>query len=202
MQHSLIVLVIILFLGVGAQWLAWRTRLPSIVLLLVSGFIAGPILGLLKPDELLGDLLFPIVSISVAIILFEGGLSLKISELSKVAKTVRNLATLGILITWLLGTLGAWLILDFELSLACLLGAILVVTGPTVIAPIIRYLRLSGKIGSVLKWEAMLNDPIGAILAVLVFEAILAGVPDRKLQCLVMKSESDQPDEAPTGIDG
>ena len=165
----------ILVLGVCAQWLAWRFRLPSILLLLLFGFAAGPVTGFLDPDALLGDLLVPVVALSVAVILFEGGLSLRVAELPKVGRVVRRLISLGVLVTWLLGAAAAYLILGLDPGLAVLLGAILVVTGPTVIGPLLRLVRPTGPVGAALKWEGILIDPIGAVLAVLVFEAILAG---------------------------
>ena len=175
MEQALIGLISILVLGISAQWLAWRLRIPSIVILILFGFLIGPVFKILNPDALLGELLFPLVSISVAIILFEGGLSLKIAELKKVGGVVRNLVSVGVLIAWALGSFGAWAFLGMDLPLAVLLGSILVVTGPTVIGPLLRSIHLSSKTASILKWEAMLNDPIGAILAVLVFEAIVTG---------------------------
>ena len=164
----------IIILGIGAEWLAWRIRLPSILLLLIFGFIAGSVTGFLKPDEMFGDLLLPIVSLAVAIILFEGGLNLKISELRRIGSVVRNLVTIGVLVTWLIGGTAAFFLLNLELPLAILLGAILVVTGPTVIVPLLRHLRPGGQVGSILKWEGIVIDPIGAVLAVLVFEVIIA----------------------------
>jgi NhaP-type Na+/H+ or K+/H+ antiporter len=164
----------IIILGIGAEWLAWRIRLPSILLLLIFGFIAGSVTGFLKPDEMFGDLLLPIVSLAVAIILFEGGLNLKISELRRIGSVVRNLVTIGVLATWLIGGAAAFFLLNLELPLAILLGAILVVTGPTVIVPLLRHLRPGGQVGSILKWEGIVIDPIGAVLAVLVFEVIIA----------------------------
>jgi len=182
----LVELVLILVIGVTAQWLAWRLRLPSILLLLVFGFVAGPITGLLNPDKLLGNLLFPWISVSVAIILFEGGLSLKFRELKKTGGVVRNLVLIGVPITWAVTTWSAWTILGLDFKLALLLGAILVVTGPTVIGPLLRHLRPSSRISSILKWEAIINDPLGVILAILVFEAILAGGFQVEPQTLLM----------------
>lgn len=172
-EYLLVGTASILILGITAQWLAWRLRLPSILLLLIFGFIAGPITGLIKPDELLGDLLFPIVSVSVALILFEGGLNLKFVELRQTWHIVRNLVTVGVLFTWLASTSAAHLILGFDLPIALLFGAILVVTGPTVIIPLLRHVRPIRQVDSIVKWEGIVNDPIGAILAVLVFEAIV-----------------------------
>lgn len=174
-EELLIGLSSILVLGIAAQWLAWRLRLPSILLLLIFGFIAGPVTGFLDPDHLFGDLLFPIVSLSVAIILFEGGLSLNIRELREVGVVVRRLISVGVLVTWAIGSAAAYLLLDMDIALSMLLGAILVVSGPTVIMPLLRHVRPTPRIGSTLKWEGILIDPVGATLAVLVFEAIVAG---------------------------
>jgi NhaP-type Na+/H+ or K+/H+ antiporter len=174
-EHILLGLASIIVLGIGAEWLAWRLRLPSILLLLIFGIVVGPVIGFLNPDALFGDLLLPIVSLAVAIILFEGGLNLRVSELRQVGSVVRKLLTVGALVTWMISTGAAYFLLDLDFALALLLGAILVVSGPTVIMPLLRHLRPSGQLGSILKWEGVVIDPIGAILAVLVFEAILAG---------------------------
>ena len=185
-EHLLVGLSSILVLGIVAQWLAWRLRLPSILLLLIFGFLAGPATGLLDPDELFGPVLFPLVSISVAIILFEGGLTLRLTELREVRKVVRNLITIGALVTWTTGALAAHLILGLPVYLAVLLGAILIVTGPTVVVPLLRHIRPAPRIGSVAKWEGIMIDPVGATLAVLVFEAILVGdVQEATSQALV-----------------
>jgi NhaP-type Na+/H+ or K+/H+ antiporter len=174
-EHPLIAISGIIVLGIAAQWLAWRLRLPSILLLLVFGFAAGPATGLLDPDALLGNLLLPIISVGVSVILFEGGLSLRITELREIGGVVRNLITVGTLATWLISAGAAHFILGLDFALSVLLGAIVVVTGPTVIVPLLRHVRPVGQVGSILKWEGILIDPIGAILAVLVFEAILPG---------------------------
>ena len=174
-EHLLVGLTLILVLGIAARWIAWRLHLPSILLLLLSGIAIGPVTGFLNPDEVFGELLLPLVSISVAVILFEGGLSLSLSDLREIGSIVRNLVTLGVLVTWVITTGAAYLILGFDFPLALLLGAILVVTGPTVVIPLLRHVRPKGRIGSIVKWEGILNDPVGALLAVLVYEAILAG---------------------------
>ncbi len=168
-------LVLILVLGTLAQWTAWRIRLPSILLLLAAGIIAGPIAGWIQPDQLFGDLIMPLISLSVAVILYEGGLNLKIRELREIGGLFFRLITIGVAVTWAITAAAAHYVLDFEWPVATLLGAILVVTGPTVVGPIIRYLRLRGKVGALLKWEGIIIDPIGAILAVLVFAAIRSG---------------------------
>ena len=173
-EFPLIGIAGIIALGIGAQWLAWRFRLPSILLLLLLGFVAGPVTGFLNPDVLFGELLLPIVSLSVSIILFEGGLSLRLSELKEVGRVVLNLITIGVLITWLATAVLGHHLLGLDFSLAMLLGAILVVTGPTVIGPLLMQIRPVGRVGSIVKWEGIVNDPIGAVLAVLVFKATLA----------------------------
>lgn len=182
MEHQLFLyLAAVPLLGMVAQWLAWRLRLPSILLLL--GF--GVALGALKsPDEIIEDisrqpgsaieLLLPIVSLSVAIILFEGGLSLRLRELKTSGKVVFRLVTWAAAISCLLTTLAARFILQLDLRLSLLLGAILVVTGPTVVGPLLRHIRPNRRLGSVLKWEGIVIDPIGAVLALLVFEQVLA----------------------------
>ena len=170
----LVSLASIVVLGAAAQWLAWRLRIPSILLLLAAGLIAGPVTGFLNPEKLLGELLLPIVSLSVAVILFEGGLSLRAHELRDVGQVLLRLATLGAIVSWGVTAVAAHALLHLGWPLSLMLGAILVVTGPTVIGPLLRHLRLGGQAGSLLKWEGILIDPVGAILAVLVFSAVRA----------------------------
>lgn len=174
-EHILVGLASVVALGVSAQWLAWRTKLPAILMLLAFGIIAGPVTGFIDPDALMGKLLSPFVSISVAIILFEGGLSLSMSEFKKIGGVVIKLITIGIAITWFLASLAAFFFLDLGIEISVLFGAVLIVTGPTVIIPLLRQVRPTETAGSVLKWEGIVNDPIGAMMAVLVFEIIIAG---------------------------
>jgi NhaP-type Na+/H+ or K+/H+ antiporter len=174
-EELLVGLASVVALGISAQWLAWRTKLPAILVLLLFGIIAGPVTGFLNPDNLMGDLLSPFVSISVAIILFEGGLSLRMEEFRKIGAVVLKLITVGILITWVLAALAAYYFLGLGIEIAVLFGAILIVTGPTVIIPLLRQVRPTERVASVIKWEGIVNDPIGAMMAVLVFEIILAG---------------------------
>lgn len=166
-------LALIGVLGAAAQWLAWRLRLPAIVLLLIAGFIAGPVTGILDPARDFGDLLRPLVALAVALILFEGGLSLNFAELRGASVAVRRLVTFGGPIAFGLGALAAHYIAGLSWPSALVLGAILVVTGPTVIIPLLRHARLKPRAASVLRWEAILNDPVGALLAVGVFEVVL-----------------------------
>lgn len=174
-EEVLISLASLIILGIGAQWLAWRLRFPSIVFLLIFGFLAGPVTGYLNPDLLMGDLLLPFVTLAVAVILFEGGLTLNIKELREIGPTLLSLISIGVLVTWAVGALGAHYILGLNTEISILLGAILVVTGPTVIGPLLRHIRPSARVNDILKWEGIVIDPIGALLAVLVFEAILVG---------------------------
>jgi len=171
----LIALSGIIVLGIFAQWLAWRLKMPSILLLLLFGFIAGPITGFIDPDRIFGESFFPFVSLSVAIILFEGGLSLKFFDLKATGSVVHRLISLGALVSWALGTGAAYYILGLDFQMAALLGAILIVTGPTVIGPLLSHVRPTAKVASILRWEGILIDPIGAVLAVLIYEAILGG---------------------------
>ncbi|HEY5625797.1 MAG TPA: cation:proton antiporter [Dehalococcoidia bacterium] len=174
-EEILLRLAGILAAGVGAQWLAWRLRFPSILLLLVAGFILGPVTEFVDPDELLGDLLLPLVSVAVAVILFEGGLSLRVRDLLDIGGVVPRLVTIGAAITGFLGALGAHLIIGLDEGVAILAGAILVVTGPTVIVPMLEQIRPIGRVSTILRWEGIVIDPIGATVAVLVFEGVVVG---------------------------
>lgn len=175
-EHLLLIgLSSIIVLGIAAQWLAAKLRLPGILLLLLAGFVAGPVTGLLDPDALFGDILPTLISLAVGIILFDGGLSLRFSELREVRSTVRRLISIGAAVTLVVGTLAAHWLLAFEWRLSLLLSAILIVSGPTVILPLLRHIRPKGRTGSVLKWEGIFIDPIGAVVAVLIFEVIIAG---------------------------
>ena len=160
--------------GASSQWLAWKLKLPSILFLLLSGIVLGPLFGWLNADELLGDVLFPFVSIAVAIILFEGGLTLSKDEIRGHGAVVRNLLVFGVLTTWILIAFTARLLFDMSWEMASLFGAIGIVTGPTVIKPLLRIVRPSEKIAQVLHWEGILVDPLGALLAILAFNYIVA----------------------------
>ena len=177
MDESKIILLLAgtVVLGVSAQWIAWWLKLPSILMLLLVGIAAGPGFHLLDPEALLGDLLFPFVSLSVALILFEGGLTLRFSEFKHVGGTVLRLISLGVLVTWIIATVSAYVLVGLSFELSLLLGAILTVTGPTVVGPLLRHIRPVGSAGSILKWEGILVDPVGALLAVLIFQAIDSG---------------------------
>jgi NhaP-type Na+/H+ or K+/H+ antiporter len=140
-------------LGIACQWLAWWAKLPAILFLLLSGLIVGPVTGILKPDDLFGDLLFPMVSLSVAIILFEGSLTLRIDEIRGSGSVVRNLISIGALITWLITSAATYFMLAFPFDISLLFGAVVVVTGPTVIMPMLRTVRPNAKIANILRWD-------------------------------------------------
>ena len=170
-EHSVVLsIVTVAGLGVGAQWLAWRLKMPAIVLLAAVGLIMGPGLGLIHPSQDFGEFLRPVVSLCVAIILFEGGLSLQLRELKEAASGVRRLVYLGVPLAWSFSSLCAHYIGGLDWSVSLVFGAIMVVTGPTVIMPLLRQAALNRKTASYLKWEGIINDPIGALLAVLVFQ--------------------------------
>ena len=163
-------IALVAVLGLGAQWVAWRLRMPAIVLLAASGLVAGPLSGWLVPSQAFGPLLQPLVGLAVAVILFEGGLNLPLHELRHAASGVKRLASVGVLLAWLLTAMAARYVGGLTWPVSLVLGAILVVTGPTVIIPLLRHARLPRRPASFLKWEGIVNDPIGALLAVLVFE--------------------------------
>lgn len=165
--------------SVFAQWLAWAFKVPAILFLLIIGLLLGPVFSILNPDELLGDLLFPVISLSVAIILFEGSLTLHFRELKGIGKVVRNLCSIGMLTTFVIIALSSYWLLNLDWRVSAVLGAVLVVTGPTVITPLLNIMRPSIEVDRILRWEGIVIDPIGALFAVLVFEAVkFAGPTD------------------------
>ena len=174
MDHIALTLALIVLAGFGCQWLAWKVKLPSILPLLAVGILIGPVLGWFNPDEMLGDLLHPLVSLAVAIILFEGSLTLQRDEINKVQSVVRKLVSTGALITWLTVSLGMHYLFGLEKLLSILFGALVIVTGPTVIVPMLRTVRPNTKISNILRWEGIIIDPIGALIAVVVYEFIIS----------------------------
>ena len=170
-------LALILGAGMLAQWLAWRLQIPSIIALLLAGLALGPGLGVVDPDELLGGTLFPLVSLAVAIILFEGGLDLPPRELRNTGIVVRRLITVGAIATFLVAWYGAREIFGISNQAAIVLGAVLVVTGPTVVGPLLRFVRPTGTTGPILRAEGVLIDPIGATAALIAFEIVLTDAP-------------------------
>ena len=175
MPSPLLYLTAVIFVGVLAQAIAWRIKLPAILLLLALGFTLG---RWAEPETYIPDrLLSAAISLSVAVILFEGGLSLKLRELSESGSALLRLTTLGAALTWLCCAWASRLLVFDTLQVAALAGAIYIVTGPTVIGPLLRHVRPRRRVAAVAKWEGIVIDPIGASMAVLVYEAILAQGP-------------------------
>ncbi|MAB92472.1 MAG: sodium:proton exchanger [Alteromonas sp.] len=174
MSDPLMSLVAVGLLSIGCQYLAYRVRLPAILPLLIVGILVGPVWGILDADALFGNLLFPVVSLSVAIILFEGSLTLKFRDIAGHGNMVRNLCSIGVIVTWGIAAVAAHYSLNISWQLAFLFGAIVTVTGPTVIVPMLRTVRPKTNLANILRWEGIVIDPIGALLAVLVFEFIVA----------------------------
>jgi NhaP-type Na+/H+ or K+/H+ antiporter len=164
-------------LAVGSQLLAGRVRLPAIVVLLPVGFLAGIATDDVHPDALLGALYQPFVSLAVGVILFEAGLRLSVGEVARdIRKIVGRLVTVGVVVTWAGVTVAVALLFDGLGDLVPLLiGAVLVVSGPTVVLPLLSFVRPARKVRSLLMWEGVLVDPVGALLGVLVFHAVLSG---------------------------
>ena len=175
LEDPILQLAGLVVLAFGVTWLGERARIPVILPLLVTGFLIGPILGWANPAELFGDLLTPAVSIAVGLILFEGGLSLRIREMEGQQRVLWLLVTVGVLITWAIGAVVTSLFTDLSGGMAVLTGSILVVSGPTVIGPLLTLVRPHRSVASILKWESIIIDPIGALLAVITFEILLLG---------------------------
>ena len=169
-EHIAITIVSVSALGVAAQWIAWRLKMPAIIFLAAFGLVVGPALGLIDPSADFGQFLRPVVSLCVAIILFEGGLSLQLRELKEAAGGVRRLVYAGVPLAWGFSSACAHYVGGLDWPVSLVFGAIMVVTGPTVIMPMLRNAALNRRTASYLKWEGIVNDPIGALLAVLVFQ--------------------------------
>ncbi|SET75869.1 sodium/proton antiporter, CPA1 family [Oceanobacillus limi] len=165
-------IMLIGLLGIGSQWLAWRYRMPAIVVMSITGLLVGPILGIINPEEDFGRLYSSIISVAVAIILFEGSLNLSFKELRGLGKPVFRISTVGAFIAWILGSLTAHYIAGLSWAVAFVIGGLFIVTGPTVIMPLLRQSKLKPRPAKILKWEGIIVDPIGALLAVFAFEII------------------------------
>ncbi len=185
MDNLVFTFAVIGVLGVGAQWLAWRFNLPGIVLMSIAGIVAGPVTHILWPagyDEataplapmqtLFGDFYQPIIGVAVAVILFEGGLTLNFSEIRELRRGVRRLVVPGAPIAWLVGALAGRYVAGLTWDAAILFAGVMVVTGPTVIIPLLRQSKLNQRPAALLKWEGIINDPLGALFAVLAYEVV------------------------------
>lgn len=180
----------IIILGILAQWVAWKFKIPAILPLILIGLLVGPIAAeflssdgtkwiepIWNQEEGLfpGESLFYFVSLAISIILFEGGLTLKINEIKNVGPVITKLITIGSVITFFGGAIAAYYIFNLSWEISFLFSGLIIVTGPTVITPILRNIPLKKDVSAVLKWEGILIDPIGALVAVLVFEFISVG---------------------------
>jgi len=178
----------IIILGILAQWTAWRFKIPAILPLILIGLLVGPIASLYTGDasKLIepiwngqkglfpGDSLFYFVSLAISIILFEGGLTLKREEILNTGPVIGKLISVAVIITFAGAGIAAYYIFGLSWEVSLLFSALIIVTGPTVITPILRNIPLKKDVSSILKWEGILIDPIGALFAVLVFEFISA----------------------------
>lgn len=181
MNPAVQVLLVAIVGGVFAQWLGHLARLPAIIPLLILGMLLGPegpewLQLMPRPSEAMPKALQAIVGLGVAVILFEGGLSLNMKDLRLAPVTVRNLVTLGALISFIGGTLCAHFMAGFEWSISFLYGSLMIVTGPTVIGPLLKNVRVQRRVHTILLWEGILIDAVGAITAVVTLEVILREV--------------------------
>lgn len=177
----------IIILGIVAQWVAWKFKIPAILPLILIGLLVGPVAAEFLSEDgtkwiepiwnekeglFPGESLFYFVSLAISIILFEGGLTLKMSEIKNVGPVITKLITLGSLVTFFGAAIAAHYVFYLTWEISFLFSALIIVTGPTVITPILRNIPLKKDVSAVLKWEGILIDPIGALVAVLVFEFI------------------------------
>jgi NhaP-type Na+/H+ or K+/H+ antiporter/Trk K+ transport system NAD-binding subunit len=170
MTDVLIQISWIAFFVMGAQWIGWSLKTPAIVFLLIGGFIAGPVFNLVTPDALLGDLLSPFISMAVGIILFEGSLNLNFKEIREAKRSIKHVILIGGPVAWILTSLAGFYVAGLSWPVALTFGALLIVTGPTVIMPLLKNAHLKERPASILKWEGIINDAIGAVLAILCYE--------------------------------
>lgn len=176
-EHLFTGIGVVLTTGILSQWAGWLLRIPAMILLVTAGFVLGPVTGMIDPDKLLGNFIEPLIAFSIAIILFEGGLQLKISEIKGVRSVVLQLVTVGVLVTWAGCSFLAYTFVGMSPAVSILLGAILTVSGPTVVLPLLKHIRPKAPAGSILKWEGVIVDPVGVILALFVFQGLLAPSP-------------------------
>ncbi len=194
----------IVILGVFAQWVAWKTEIPAILPLIIIGLLVGPVSTYFTHDGLKwidpifqmdkntglfpAEVLFYFVTLSIGIILFEGGLTLNLKEVRGMTPAIIGLLTVGPLVTFIGAAIPAHYLLGLEWRLSFLFSSLIIVTGPTVIGPILRHLPIKKEVAAILKWEGILIDPVGALIAILMFEFIVAEANDATLAEHALKS--------------
>ncbi|NBI28121.1 cation:proton antiporter [Chengkuizengella marina] len=171
-QFVLFGIVTLIALGITSQWLAWRFQLPAIVIMSIAGLLIGPFLGILNPEQALGDFYIPVISLAVALILFEGSSSLDIRELRGISKSVIRIVTIGAFLAWIGGSLAAHYIAGLQWETSFVIGGLFIVTGPTVIIPLLRQAKLKPRTAAVLKWEGIIVDPFGALVALFAYQIV------------------------------
>ncbi len=164
---------VILFFALIAQYLGYKFKISTIALLSLFGLLIGPLFKLVEPEKILGHLFHMVIEFAIVILLFEGGLNLRFKDLKGSSQGIKQLIGFGIFTNWIVTTLAAHYIGQLSWSLSFLIGAILIVTGPTVVIPCLRQVSLPAKINQYLKWEGIVNDPIGVLLATSVYQYII-----------------------------
>ena len=171
-EAALLSIVIIVVLGIFSQWLAWKIQWPSIVIMSIAGLLIGPVFGLVVPEQSFGEVYSPIISLAVAIILFEGSSSLDIREVKEISKSVLRIVTWGAFLGWIGGSLAAHFVAGLSLEISFIIGGLFIVTGPTVIIPLLRQAKLQPRTAAILKWESIIVDPAGPLVALFAYEVI------------------------------
>ncbi|KXX71640.1 sodium:proton antiporter [Flammeovirga sp. SJP92] len=183
-------------LGFFAQWLGWRIKIPAILPLILIGLLVGPFSTFFTSDGskfidgdkiFHGDLLFDVVNLSVGLILFEGGMTLKLKETKNIGNVIWRLLFFGTFITLIGGAIATHYIMGISYRIAFLFSALIIVSGPTVIGPLLRNVKPNARINTILKWEGILIDPVGALTAILIFDFILSGQPNELFTFFALK---------------
>jgi NhaP-type Na+/H+ or K+/H+ antiporter len=181
----------IIILGILAQWLAWKIKVPAILPLIITGLLVGPVSTYFTAEGTKwiepiykesihhgifpGEIMFYFVTLSIGIILFEGGLTLKMKEVKGLSTSILRLISVGSFVTFIGAALVVHFLMGLNWPISFLFSSLIIVTGPTVISPILRNLPIKKEVATILKWEGILIDPIGALVAILVFEFIITG---------------------------
>jgi NhaP-type Na+/H+ or K+/H+ antiporter len=161
---------IIIFFATMCQYLAWKIKIPAIVLLTIAGIILGPLTNTINPSEIFGDLFHIIIEFAVVILLFEGGLNLRFKDLKGISFGIKRIISLGVIFSGVITTIAAHYVANLSWEISSIIGSILIVTGPTVIIPMLRQVSLTKKINQYLKWEGIINDALGVLIVTLIFQ--------------------------------